>query len=133
MARFAGSEGAHEADLAAALEDGGGHGGGDGEACGEERGGGDEPHEAGDAFEDVAFGLFDAADLLGVGSGDGFADLVGDGVGVGAAVPDLVIFGGEGVGVLAGEGVFGFGAGGDFYSGDGVGDVAERLVQLPGR
>ena len=44
MAPLAGAEGAHEADLAAALEDGGGHGGGDGEASGEESGGGDEPH-----------------------------------------------------------------------------------------
>ncbi len=64
--------------------------------------------------------MLDAADLFGLCAGDGFADLVGDGVGVGAAVPDLVVFGGEGVGVFAGEGVFGFGAGGDFYSGDGV-------------
>ena len=93
---FAGAERAHEADLAAALEDGGGHGGGDGEAGGEQGGGGDEPHEAGDAGEDGAFGLLDAADLLGVGAGDGFADLVGDGVGVGAAVPDLVLLGGRG-------------------------------------
>ncbi len=103
MAALRGSEGAHEADLGAALEDGGGHGGGDGEAGGEEGGGADEPHEAGDALEDVALGLFDAADLLGVGAGDGFADLVGDGVGVGAAVPDLVLLGGEGVGVSGGR------------------------------
>ena len=64
---------------------------------------------------------------MGGGSGDGFADLVGDGVGVGPAVPDFALFGGEGVGVYAGEGVFGFGAGGDVYAGDGVREVGEGL------
>ena len=71
--------------------------------------------------------MLDAADLLCCGGGDGFADLIGDGVGVGAAVPDFALFGGEGVGVYAGEGVFGLGAGGDVCAGDGVGEVGEGL------
>ena len=127
---FAGSERAHEADLGAAFEDGGGHGGADGESGGEQGGGADEPHEAADAFEDVAFVLLDAADLLGLRAGDGFANLVGDGVGVGAAVPDLVLLRRERVGVFAGEGVFGFGAGGDVDAGDGIGKVGETSAQF---
>ena len=120
----AGAERAHEADLAAALQDGRGHGGGDGKAGTEEGGGGDEPEQAGDAAEDIAFALLDLAELGGAGAGDGFADLVGDGVGVGAAVPEIALLGREGVGVAAGEGVFGAGAGGDFDAGDGVGRLA---------
>ena len=119
-AAFACAQRAHQADFCAAFEDGCRHRRADGDSGCEQGGGGDEPHQAADAFEDGAFGLLDLADLLGVGAGDGFGDLVGDGVGVGAAVPDVVFLGREGVGVAAGEGVFGFGAGGDFDAGDGV-------------
>ena len=59
--------------------------------------------------------------------GDGLADLVGDGVGVGTAVPDLALRGGEGVGIFAGEGVFGLGAGGDFDTAHRVGSSGDLL------
>src|ERR1035441_1842 len=58
------AERTHEADLLAALENGRGHGGGDGESGGKQRGAADEPHQAGDALQNNALGLLDAADLL---------------------------------------------------------------------
>src|ERR1035441_8840450 len=68
------AERTHEADLLAALEDGRSHGGGDGESGGKQGGAADEPHQAGDALQDDALGLLDAANLLRVGAGERLLD-----------------------------------------------------------
>ena len=90
--KVAGAESFHQADLAAALENGGGHSGRDGEGRGKERGQRDEQHQTLDAREYGAFVLGDLANLLGVRVRDRFLELVGDRLHVGRAVPAIVDF-----------------------------------------
>ena len=71
-------------------------------------------------LEDGAFGLLDLTNLLGVRAGDRFLDLVRDGVGIGAAVPNVAVLGFQRVGIAARERVFRLGGSADFNAANSV-------------
>ena len=108
-----GTDGFHDADFGAALQNDSRGSGSNGERGGEKSGERDDPKQGADVRENFAFAIGDAANGADVGAGENLADLVADRRNVGRAEPAVIFGGSERLGIALGERIGWLGEGAD--------------------